>query len=292
MDTPYAKSILQKLTDFAEIFGFTGVIILMDKVDETEATANSAESSAQLLFPLLSNTQLLEIPGLGWMIFLWDKVKEHLTGSRYKVRLDKIANAEITWPETYLYNLIDQRIQFFSNQKNSSLKSLCSSLVDYEIAQRAIAEISQLLPRELIRVLDTIIREHDNLQSNNAPVPLLTADSIDKGLDRYAVEATTGAYPGEMLRQILMLNKVRFINRDVQTRFNTNENAARSRIKKWTDAGLVAQTGYRQAEGGMGGKPSFEYSVMDNRIRRIINRTLMPLMQTEASAEDEDLLVE
>lgn len=291
-DAPYARAVLQKLVEFAKIFGFSGIVILVDKVDETDQTTNSAESSAQLLFPILSNTQLLEIDGLGWMMFLWNKVKDYLSAGTYKVRLDKIAHAEITWAATYLYNLIDQRIAYFSSTKITTLKQLCSSGVNYSSLQESISAISQLSPRELIRVLDTIVREHENLHSESNPIPLLHQESIDKGLDAYAKESVTVVYLEQILRQVLMLNKVKFINKDVQTRFNTNENSARSRIKRWTDAGIVAQTGYRQSEGGVGGKPSFEYSIMDQRVCRIIDRDLMPLMQTEANSDDEASLEE
>jgi hypothetical protein len=43
--------VLRKLVDLIEIFNFSGVTILIDKVDETDATNNSAEKTAELIYP-------------------------------------------------------------------------------------------------------------------------------------------------------------------------------------------------------------------------------------------------
>ena len=67
--------LLRRLVDFAQIFNFSGVIILIDKVDETEATSNSANQTAALIHPLLSRVQLMEVEGFAWIFFLWDRVK-------------------------------------------------------------------------------------------------------------------------------------------------------------------------------------------------------------------------
>ena len=67
-DTPNApRAVLSKLVDFVQAFGFLGVSVLVDKVDETPATSNSAEATARLVHPLLAHVQLLEVPGFSWV---------------------------------------------------------------------------------------------------------------------------------------------------------------------------------------------------------------------------------
>ena len=63
--------LLQRLGDLAGIFDFSGVAVLIDKVDETEATSNSADQTAALIHPLLSRVQLMEIKDFCWIFFLW-----------------------------------------------------------------------------------------------------------------------------------------------------------------------------------------------------------------------------
>jgi hypothetical protein len=129
-------------------------------------------------------------------------------------------------------------------------------------------------PRELIRVLDTIIREHGEEFALLDSPPRLQKVSIDRGLDKYSIEALRRSFQREHLQQISRLRMVTFINKDVQQAFRINDQSARNRIRAWTDAGIVSQTGTRQAEGGGAGKPSHEFSVTDFRARRLLDRNL------------------
>ncbi|WP_208450447.1 P-loop ATPase, Sll1717 family [Burkholderia ambifaria] len=108
------RAILNKLVDFSKSFGFSGVCVLVDKLDETSATSSSAESTAKLIHPLLAHIQLLEVAGFSWILFLWSNVKSHFDG-KHPVRLDKIAHANITWDPENLQKMLDNRVRFFSS---------------------------------------------------------------------------------------------------------------------------------------------------------------------------------
>lgn len=274
-DGQYARALLSRFAEFARAFGFTGVVVLVDKVDETPVTNNSANATAGLLFPLLSTTQLLEVEDFAWLFFLWDKVKDGFAGNEQAVRLDKIAHATIQWQESFLRNLVGKRLDFFSAGKITSFNQLCDEAT---AAENAIGEIIQLCmrsPRELIRVLDATVREHDELYATTGITALLMQESVDRALDKYTVETLPRLYSKLPLQQITRLSLGPFSNRDVQTTFRINEGSARNRIRGWEDAGMVARTGTRPAEGGQaGGKPANEYSILDQRIRRLIQRQL------------------
>jgi hypothetical protein len=273
-DAQFAKAILVRLTDFARLFGFEGVTILVDKVDETQQTNNSAHSTAALVYPILATTQLLEIDGIGWLFFLWDKVREEYETGTLPVRLDKIAHATIQWEDTFLRNLIVKRLQFFSKDTISKFEQLCEMSVNSGDVLVDILQLAMRPPRELIRILDTIVREHDDQYAADAYSPRLVQQTIDRGLDKYAVETMIRVFSRAYIQQIKKLNMQIFINRDVQHAFKTNDQSARNRIRAWVDAGLVTQTGSRPAEGGTGGKPSHEYTVTDHRVRRMLERGL------------------
>ena len=110
------RAVLDKLVEFVQAFGFSGISVLVDKVDETPYTSNSAESTAKLIYPLLAHVQLLEITGFSWIFFLWSNVKDHLNG-KYTVRLDKLAHSNIEWKSESLREMIESRIQFLFERR-------------------------------------------------------------------------------------------------------------------------------------------------------------------------------
>jgi hypothetical protein len=270
----FARAILCRFVDVSRVFGFSGVTVLVDKVDETVHTNNSSTATAKLLYPLLVNTQILEIEGLSWLFFLWDKLRDEYAGDVYPVRLDKIPNTVISWDNRFLVDLTERRLAHFSHSKVSEFSGLCEISVPIEATFEDIVRLSMRSPRELIRVFDTIIREHDEEFALLDSPPRLQKVSIDRGLDKYSIEALRRSFQREHLQQISRLRMVTFINKDVQQAFRINDQSARNRIRAWTDAGIVSQTGTRQAEGGGAGKPSHEFSVTDFRARRLLDRNL------------------
>jgi hypothetical protein len=287
-DAHFARAILTRLADFARQFGFIGITILVDKADETQQTNNSSASTAALLYPILSNTQLLEVDGVGWALFLWDKVRDEYASDAYPVRLDKIPNATIAWDEAFLSNLIAKRLTHFSGGAVSNFGELCEDSVRRPEALSELIRISMRSPRELIRVLDTIVREHDDEFATSEASHKLVQPTIDRALDKYAVETIRRMFDRVHLQQIARLKMVNFINRDVQQTFRINDQTARNRIRTWADAGIIAQTGTRPAEGGAGGKPSYEYSVIDFRVRRMLERSLSLGIDFEPSDEESE----
>lgn len=150
--------------------------------------------------------------------------------------------------------------------------------------------MSMRSPRELIRILDTMVREHDDEFAHLAASPRLVQSSIDRALDKYALDAVGRMFDPVHQQQLARLKLVSFINKDVQQAFRINDQSARNRIRAWVDAGIVSQTGTRQAEGGAGGKPSNEYSITDLRVKRLLKRDvpLGPVLEDEGEEPVDD----
>ncbi|WP_206622060.1 hypothetical protein [Mesorhizobium sp. M7A.F.Ca.MR.176.00.0.0] len=273
-----ARAILSKLTEFVTAFGFSGVCVLIDKIDETPNTANSSEATARLIHPLLSHIQLLEVDRFAWILFLWNNVQDHFE-SRIPVRLDKIAHANITWNSTSLKEMVEARIRFFS-QSRLAFADLFSEELDSSKVFEDLVSMSGSSPRELIKLLDVVIREHDS-RGESAP-HLIDQVSLDVGQDKYARETIGTWFKEKPLQQVLRLGKASFVNRDVQTIFRITDQGARVRINVWEDAGLVRQSGTAPSE--LGGKPVNRYVVADARVERIITRKLESTVG--AGAED------
>jgi hypothetical protein len=110
--------------------------------------------------------------------------------------------------------------------------------------------------------------------SSTGPVLLDTA-AIETGLDKYVTDVISTIYGERLLGQIFRLNRTVFTNKDVQLTFRVGAQSARTRIQSWENAGIVKLTGTRAAEGTLGGKPANEYTIVDNRIERVMTRQLV-----------------
>src|SRR5262249_18366251 len=153
----------------AKVFDFSGIVILVDKVDETEATSNSADQTAALIHPLLSRVQLMEIAGFSWIFFLWARVKGIFESATFPVMLDKHGSATVTWDDEFFFLMLDKRVQFFSNGKHG-LPGLFAADTDIKRLVSTFVRVSMRSPRDLIRLMDVIIREHDIAHASQSEV--------------------------------------------------------------------------------------------------------------------------
>ncbi len=273
-----SRAILLHLVDFARAFGFSGVCVLVDKVDETPDTANSAESTALLVFPALNHIQLLEIYGFSWVFFLWSKVQHHFQG-KHAIRLDKIAHANITWDGNSLRDMVEARINFFSEGKEE-FRSLFDAGLDGDEVFKQICEIGLMSPREIIRIMDMLFREHDARGAEG----LLDKVTLDVAFDKYAIETIGTWYQEKYIQQAFRLGMTSFVNRDVQSKFKIGDQGARVKIKNWEEFGLVRQDGTVPSD--LGGKPVYRYVITDPRAIRIINRKLVEIVGADIEADE------
>jgi hypothetical protein len=269
-DTSFDSILLiRKLVDLAKVFGFTGVVLLIDKVDETEATNNSADQTAALIYPLLARVQLFEIAGFSWIFFLWSRIKGLFEAAQYAVRLDKIGHATVTWEDEFFVQMLNRRMEYYSKGR-ISFSGLFTSETNMPKVYNELITVSMRSPRELVRLMDVIIREHDIHNSSKPELVLLSSESMQSGLDKYVTDTITAVYGERLLAQIFRLNRTVFTNKDVQLTFKVGAQSARTRIQSWENAGIIRFTGTRAAEGTQGGKPANEYTIADARIERVM----------------------
>ncbi|MGA8583351.1 MAG: hypothetical protein WB715_05850 [Roseiarcus sp.] len=275
---------LRRIVQLIEIFDFSGVTVLIVKVDETDATNNSAEKTAELIYPLLARIQLLEIDHLSWVFFLWNRVKTSFEGGKFPVRLDKIGHATVSWSDEFFSLMLDKRVEFFSDGR-LNLMGLFVDGSDGAVIRRELTRVSMRSPREMIRLMDVIVREHDVMHAVKDEIVLLDQQSVQLGIDSYVTDRIAAIYGERLLAQIFRLNKTTFSNRDVQLTFRVGAQSARTRIQSWESAGIIKFSGTRAAEGPLGGKPANEYTIVDARIERIMQRQLIKY-QTEVEPEE------
>lgn len=269
--------------------------MFVDKVDEHEETQQSAEASAALVHPLLTHVQLLEVQGLGWQFFLWENIQPFFReAGKFYVRLDKIAYGTVGWEDGQLMDMIDRRIAYFSEKEIPGISALAKVGMDLVATRRELCEICTRSPRELVRLMNVVIREHNVLHSyGTGPSPLLDERSFQSGQDAYVKDVLWNVYDGKTLSQVIRLGKVKITNKDVQNEFKFGPNPARNRVRNWEDVGLIRLTGTRAAEGDAGGKPANEYTIADSRVVRMMQRRLYdPATLAEQDEDGESILVE
>lgn len=260
-----------KAVELARLFGFTGIAVQIDKVDETDWTATDVAAGARLIYPLLANIQLHEIDGLTWSFFLWDKVTHHFnTPAGLPVRWDKIPNGKISWDHSYLYELIQRRLQHFSAGQVPTLGKICEPNTDEQATVASLISLSEASPRHLITLLDVTLTEH--IQHNPHAPALLNCMSFERGMDIYARRSLDNSGHTEVANQIAKVQAVRFATRDVASRFGKGQQASRARIDAWVQTGLVRNDG--SESGPLGGRPVDYFVVEDPRVRRVIERKL------------------
>lgn len=263
--------IFSKSVELARAFGFSGIVIHVDKVDETDWTNTSVTAAGDLIYPLLSNIQLHEIDGLTWTFFLWDKVRDCLCLENHRsVRWDKIPNGKITWTDSYLAQLVDKRINYFSDKMLNNFSDICGNDTNTHGIITTILHLSEKSPRNLITLLDIVLSEHIQLHQTNQIK--LDENSFNNGMDAYSCSTIANLGITSSVDQLTKLKKLSFVTKDVATLFRISTQAARSRIDQWVENGLVKHSGSQV--GPSGGRPVDQFSVSDPRLQRIIERNL------------------
>lgn len=167
---------LDLLLDIARTLEILSVIVLIDKVDETEHTNfPDPKPTFQLIEPLLRSLQTLEKDPLRFKFFLRDELYA------LQPRPNRIKRYRIEWNDEEIAKQIDARIHAYSGGKVSSL----SSIVDMSHSQNIytlLRAFSQGSPRNAIRFCSHIVDEQLRL---DAQVGMLSEKAVMVGLDSY-----------------------------------------------------------------------------------------------------------
>lgn len=192
---------------------------------------------------------------------------QHQFNEKHKIRLDRISHANISWKKDQLREMLAKRVSYFSNGKLGFLDLFAEDIATDATADR-IMTMSVLSPRELIKLLEIIIREHD--ARNTAG--LLNTESVKLGIDRYCTETIGTWYERTTLQQIYRVGKLDFVSKDVQTKFKISAPAASVKLRDWESSGLIKRDGESPSEAG--GKPVYKYAISDPRVAHIIRERL------------------
>lgn len=154
--------------------------------------------------------------------------------NKYRIRLDKIAHANISWDYEELKEMLDKRMSFFSDGK-LNFEGILNVSGDKNKVIEQLIHISVKSPRELIKLCDIIFREHDA----NEFIGGINEQSLNSGIDKYCLDTIGTWYDNDVLQQIYRLGKDNFVNKDVQNLFKISDQGARNKIRGWEDMQVV-----------------------------------------------------
>ncbi|MDZ4821261.1 MAG: hypothetical protein SGJ20_20055 [Planctomycetota bacterium] len=180
--------LLVKLQGVLKSLGYTGMIVLVDRVDEPHLINGSADQMRALLWPMLDN-KFLKHPGIGFKLLLPIELTRFIDREErdfyQRSRLDKqnlIMSLE--WTGEALYDVANARIRACA--VNGATPSILD-LLDQSISDRQLIDALRSLrvPRHLFKFLYRVLVAHCNAHTDDQPVWRIPAALFDSTLALY-----------------------------------------------------------------------------------------------------------
>lgn len=219
-----------------ESIGIGSVFILIDRVDETSLTGNDSKETYKLIQPLIKDLRLLERKTIVFKFFLWDKLEEHWSED---IRKDRIDIFKIEWNIVQIKELLDKRLNGFSNNKIGNLSSILDCNAE---TLEYIYIFSKNSPRDAINIMKTIFTEHLNINSSNSNLQSLpNSESIIKGIEMFSEEKFTEIITQRtQQKELQSIKSCTFtINHLYNEIFKCESSTARNKLMPWTRAGFI-----------------------------------------------------
>jgi hypothetical protein len=180
--------LLAKLQNVLRTLGFTGIIVLVDRVDEPYLVNGSAELMKALVWPMLDN-KLLKHPGMGFKLLLPAELIHFVDREdrdfHQRARLDKqnlIRSLE--WTGQSLFDLAESRLKASAASGRSPT---LGEFFDPDIEHRRLVDLMASLrtPRHLFKFLYRLFVSHTNAHTDDQPVWTISRETLEKVLALY-----------------------------------------------------------------------------------------------------------
>lgn len=183
--------LLAKFQGVLHALGFTGITVLVDRVDEPHLVNGSVELMRDFVWSMLDN-KFLKQPGVGLKLLLASELVEHLNREtrefHQRARIDKQNMIpSLDWTGEALYDLANARLDACAIEGQSpNLRSVFSSEVS---DQRLIDAFRSLrVPRNLFKFLYRVIVAHCNSHTDADPVWQIDKETFEATLAVYSRE--------------------------------------------------------------------------------------------------------
>jgi hypothetical protein len=180
--------LLAKFQGLLKTLGYSGIIVLVDRVDEPHLINGSAELMQALLWPMLDN-KFLKQPGIGLKMMLpielSDFVRREDRDFYQRARLDKqnmIPSLE--WTGESLYDVANARIRACAADGASPT---LDDLFDPSVSQQRLVDALRSLrvPRHLFKFMYRLFVAHCNAHTDQQPAWKVSRDTFESVLAVY-----------------------------------------------------------------------------------------------------------
>jgi hypothetical protein len=183
--------LLYKFQGVLQALGFTGIVVLVDRVDEPHLINGSVENMKGLVWSMLDN-KFLKQPGLGLKLLLPIELSRYVEKEDrdfyQRARLDKQnVVPSLEWTGQSLYDLVNARISACAAPQ---AKPQLNDLLDPQIEDaRLVAAFESLrVPRHLFKFLYRLLVAHCQQHIDRDPVWKVSAGLFDTQLALYRRE--------------------------------------------------------------------------------------------------------
>ena len=180
--------LLAKLQNVLNALGLTGMIILVDRVDEPYLINGSSELMRALVWPLLDN-KLLKHPGVGFKVLLPSELTDYIDREsadfHQRARLDKQnLIRSLQWTGESLLDLANARLEACAAEGR---KPQLRDLLDEGITDARLLEAMRSLrvPRHLSKFLYQAMVAHTNAHTDAKPAWKISSDIFESTLALY-----------------------------------------------------------------------------------------------------------
>jgi hypothetical protein len=177
--------LLGKLQGVLAACGFTGLVVIVDRLDEPHLINGSAERMRQVVWPLLDN-KFLKSPGIGFKLLLplelYRFVEREDEQFNQRARLDKQNLVpSLEWSGETLYDIASTRVKAASV---GSPPATLAQLFDDSVDQRRLIDglRSLRVPRQLFKFLYRLLVAHCHAHTDEQPVYRIPLDRFEREL--------------------------------------------------------------------------------------------------------------
>jgi len=252
-----AKDLLTDLVAISRKLFWRSVYILVDRVDETSATANSPQAAFGVVSKLLISLPTLEQDGVGFKFFLWDQTESFFMDAGG--RPDRIMIHRLRWSVEELAEMFSRRLRAHSKATIDSFNDLLSPDAALD-AHLLICHVAHGSPRDMIRIAKQVIAEATKGGVGDARI---SRENVMVGIGEFAKQRVDELYP-RFAAEFSRVPNANFTTPQLANDvFRITTQAMRQKILQWVEVGAVRKV----AEQPTGqNRPLHVYAFTDPRI--------------------------